>query len=46
MLLDVGVRPPGIAATAKYTDTLVKTPQGWRFKTRATKGDPPPPAAK
>jgi ketosteroid isomerase-like protein len=44
MLLDVSVRPPVIATTAKYTDTLVKTPQGWRFKTRATRADPPPPA--
>ena len=44
MLLDVGVRPPVIGSTAKYTDTLVRTPQGWRFKSRATKGDPPPPA--
>lgn len=44
MLLDVSVRPPVIASTARYTDTLVKTPQGWRFRSRATKGDPPPPA--
>ena len=44
MLLDVSVRPPVIGSTAKYTDTLVKTPQGWRFKSRATRGDPPPPA--
>lgn len=42
MLLDVSVRPPAIASTAKYTDSLVKTPQGWRFKQRATKGDAPP----
>jgi hypothetical protein len=46
MLLDVSQRPPVIASTAKYSDTLVKTPQGWRFKTRATRGDAPPrPAA-
>ncbi len=46
MLLDVSQRPPVIASTAKYSDTLVKTPDGWRFKTRATRGDAPPrPAA-
>ncbi len=42
MLLDVSVRPPAIASTAKYSDTLVKTPQGWRFKTRTTRADPAP----
>lgn len=39
MLLDVSVRPPVIASTAKYEDALVKTPQGWRFKKRATRAD-------
>lgn len=42
MLLDVGVRPPAIVSTAKYTDALVKTADGWRFKQRATRGDAPP----
>jgi hypothetical protein len=42
MLLDVSQRPPAIAATAKYSDVLVKTPQGWRFKQRTTSGDPAP----
>ena len=42
MLLDISVKPPIIATTAKYTDTMVKTPQGWRFSHRATKGDPAP----
>lgn len=45
MLIDVGVRPPVIASAAKYDDQLVRTPQGWRFKKRATKGEGPPPAA-
>ncbi len=45
MLENVGVRPPVIAAAAMYDDELVKTPQGWRFKHRVTKGDGPPPAA-
>jgi len=46
LLVDVSARPPVITAAAKYEDQLVKTPQGWRFKKRATKGEgPPPPAA-
>lgn len=44
MLLDVGTTPPSIASTGQYTDVLVKTPNGWRFKTRQVKGDAPPPA--
>ena len=44
MLLDVGVKPPVIASTLKYSDVLVKTPQGWRFRSRVTRPDPPPPA--
>lgn len=46
MLLDVGTKPPSIASTGMYTDVLVKTPTGWRFKTRQVKGDAPPAAAK
>jgi hypothetical protein len=45
LLVDVSVRPPVIATAAKYEDQLVKTPQGWRFKKRVTKGEGPPPAA-
>ena len=45
LLVNVGVRPPAISAAAKYEDELVKTPQGWRFKKRATKSEGPPPAA-
>ena len=45
MLLDVSAKPPAITSAAQYTDALVKTPEGWRFKSRATRGDtaPPPP---
>jgi hypothetical protein len=45
MLVDVSTK--SIVATGMYNDTLVKTANGWRFKTRATKIDaaPPPPAA-
>jgi uncharacterized protein (TIGR02246 family) len=42
MHLDVSARPPVMASTAKYSDVLVKTAQGWRFKTRNTRGDAPP----
>ncbi|MBZ5604313.1 MAG: nuclear transport factor 2 family protein [Acidobacteriia bacterium] len=45
LLVDVSKRPPVIASAAKYTDELVKTPQGWRFKKRVTKGEGAPPAA-
>ncbi|MFN7917913.1 MAG: nuclear transport factor 2 family protein [Vicinamibacterales bacterium] len=45
LLMDVGARPPAAVSHMKYTDTLVKTPQGWRFKTRVVKPDPEPPAA-
>lgn len=45
MLLDVGTRPASIFSTGMYTDSLVKTKAGWRFKQRTTKGDAPPAAA-
>ena len=36
MFLDVGVQPPAVTGAGRYEDTLVKTAQGWRFKTRRT----------
>jgi hypothetical protein len=45
LLVDISVKPPAITTAAKYEDQLVKTPQGWRFKKRATKSEGPPPAA-
>jgi SnoaL-like domain len=45
MLLDVSTRPASIALTGMYSDTLVKTADGWRFKKRQVKGDTPAPAA-
>jgi hypothetical protein len=45
-LLDVSVRPPAITSASKYEDALVKTPQGWRFKKRTTRGEGPPAAPK
>jgi len=44
VLVDFANKPPTIATSASYTDELVKTPQGWRFKKRQTKGDTAPPA--
>ena len=44
MLLDISTKPASIAATATYSDTLVKTKAGWRFATRTTKGDSAPSA--
>ncbi len=34
LLLDVGAQPPGINIAGLYSDKLVKTPAGWRFKSR------------
>jgi hypothetical protein len=45
MLLDFTTKPVSIAATATYSDTLVKTKAGWRFATRTTKGDSVPAAS-
>ena len=45
MIVDVGTQPPSIVMTGQYTDSLVKTPHGWRFKSREVKGDAPPAAA-
>ncbi|MGH9140608.1 MAG: nuclear transport factor 2 family protein [Vicinamibacterales bacterium] len=45
VLVDFATKPATIATSATYTDALVKTAQGWRFKKRATKGDVAPPAA-
>jgi hypothetical protein len=39
MLLDVSTKPATIAAVATYTDSLVKTPSGWRFSKRMTHSD-------
>lgn len=42
-LLNVSVRPAIIQSTGMYEDYLVKTPAGWRFKTRTVRMDPVPP---
>jgi hypothetical protein len=43
--VDVAVRPPRLNSAAKYDDTLVKTPQGWRFKKRLVLSEGPPATA-
>lgn len=45
VLVDFAGKPPTIATSASYSDELVKTAQGWRFKKRQTKGDTAPAAA-
>ena len=42
LLMDTGVKPPVAVSSSVYEDALVKTPQGWRFKTRVLHGDPTP----
>ena len=42
VLVDFANKPATIATSATYSDELVKTAQGWRFKKRATKGDVAP----
>ena len=42
VLVDFATKPASIATSATYSDELVKTAQGWRFKKRTTKGDVAP----
>ena len=42
VLVDFASKPATIVTSASYSDELVKTAQGWRFKKRATKGDVAP----
>ena len=44
MLVDFGTKPPSILMTGSYTDSLVKTKDGWRFTKRMTKSDVTPTA--
>lgn len=41
MLLNVNTTPPTVESAGKYADRLVKTPQGWRFKSRQTTREGP-----
>ncbi len=44
MLVDFGTKPASILTTGMYSDSLVKTKDGWRFTKRTTKGDVAPAA--
>jgi hypothetical protein len=44
LLIDFSTKPPSIVGTATYTDSLIKTKDGWRFTKRTTKGDTAPAA--
>jgi hypothetical protein len=44
LLVDFGTKPPSILTTGTYSDSLVKTKDGWRFTKRTTKGDIAPAA--
>jgi SnoaL-like domain len=44
MLVDISTKPASILTTATYTDSLIKTKDGWRFTKRTTKGDVAPAA--
>jgi len=39
LTVNVAANPPALLAAGRYDDTLVKTAQGWRFKTRMVQGD-------
>jgi uncharacterized protein (TIGR02246 family) len=41
MFLNVGETNPTVTGFSKYDDTLVKTPEGWRFKTRVNRREGP-----
>ena len=47
LLVDLSTKPVSIANFVTYADVLVKTKDGWQFKSRAVKaeGPPAPPAA-
>ena len=45
LLVDLSTKPVSIANFVTYSDVLVKTKEGWRFRTRAVKAEGPPPAA-
>lgn len=45
LLVDLATRPASIAGYVTYDDVLVKTAQGWRFKSRAITAQTAPAAA-
>ena len=45
LLVDTSTKPVSIAFSGTYSDTLVKTKQGWRFSKRTVAADTPADAA-
>jgi hypothetical protein len=45
MLIDIGTKPASVLTTGSYTDSLVKTKDGWRFTKRTFKADVAAPAS-
>lgn len=45
LLVDLSTKPMSIASYVTYSDVLVKTASGWRFKSRAIKQEAAPAAA-
>lgn len=45
ILVDLSTRPASISGYVTYSDVLVKTPDGWRFKSRAIQQQTAPAAA-
>ena len=41
LFLNVGQNPPVVTGSSRYEDTLVKTSDGWRFKTRVNRREGP-----
>jgi hypothetical protein len=42
LLVDISTKPVSILLSASYTDSLIKTKEGWRFTKRVTKADTVP----
>jgi SnoaL-like domain len=42
LLVDISTKPASILLSASYTDSLIKTKEGWRFTKRVTKADVAP----
>jgi len=42
LLVDIAAQPPAISLAGRYEDVLVKTPDGWRFRSRQVSADAAP----
>jgi uncharacterized protein (TIGR02246 family) len=45
MLMNLATKPTSVGGYVTYSDVLVKTANGWRFKSRTLKAEMAPPAA-